>query len=258
MEDSLRVAQKLSARGISSIINYLGEDLTDPKDVEETLLQYERLIGKANRAAKIQISVKPSQLGLMIAPNILRKNYGTLLKLARRKGIFVWLDMEEKEHVQDTIELYLPMVKESNAGICIQAYLKRSHGDVVSLVRKGARIRLVKGAYTKDADYSREKTTENYEQIMDYLFSHSKLQFMIATHDAKLIEKAIELEKRYKKRAWFAMLNGIRPNYAAKLASGGEEMYVYVPYGRRWFQFAYRRLTEAGHIWIIIRSLFGG
>ena len=92
-------------------------------------------------------------------------------------------------------------------------------------------------------------------QIMRILFSKSK-RFMIATHDSKIVEEAIRLNKKYKRDVTFAMLNGIRTKYALHLSKSGQKVAVYVPFGEEWFSYGLRRLTEQGHISLIIRSLF--
>ena len=51
------------------------------------------------------------------------------------------------------------------------------------------------------------------------------------------------------------MLNGIRNKYALHLSRSGQKVAAYVPFGGGWFSYSLRRLTEQGHLSLIIRSL---
>jgi proline dehydrogenase len=52
------------------------------------------------------------------------------------------------------------------------------------------------------------------------------------------------------------MLFGIRPDEQRRLASEGEKMRVYVPYGDQWYGYLMRRLAERpGNLAFFARSL---
>ena len=92
---------------------------------------------------------------------------------------------------------------------------------------------------------------------MNYLFRHSK-EFMIATHDTGLIREALLLNRSYRRDVTYAMLNGIRNKYAVGLAKRGNKTAIYLPFGERWLDYAFRRLREEGHLSLLIKSLFEG
>ena len=74
-------------------------------------------------------------------------------------------------------------------GIAIQAYLRRSEGDVEELLKRGVRIRLVKGAYKEPADiaFARKRDVDrNYQELTEKLL-HSGIYHAIATHDEHII-----------------------------------------------------------------------
>ena len=129
--------------------------------------------------------------------------------------------------------------------------------DVKKIVKNNGYIRLVKGAYKESKNIafeSREKVTENYANIMLYLFLNSK-HFVLATHDLNMIKLSESLNKKYKRDVSYAMLNGIRNREAVKLANSGHKMIIYVPYGTEWFKYSYRRLREASNLKLVLRSL---
>ena len=256
--DAINKALQLNSLGESAIINYLGEEFTERQDVSEAVKTYIALIDEIRkRSVNASVSVKITQLGLRISEKLAEENYVKLANFARSKGIFLWLDMESSDTVSATIRAYKKQVKKGGVGIAIQAYLRRSAKDVASLVQKHAVIRLVKGAYSessKVAFKSKQEVNKSYESLMLYLFKNSS-EFTIATHDSNMIEKALELNRVYRKKVTYAMLNGIRSDYAKQLAMRGEHVAIYVPFGPKWVDYAYRRMREQGHISLILRSL---
>ncbi len=260
VEDALREARRLNRLGIAAIINYLGEEYHRRNVVDDAVKTYIRLIREiGKRKLKADISTKITELGDLIDKGLAEENYSKIVDFASKNGVFVWLDMEEHRFVDDTFRLYVSKVKKGNTGICIQSYLRRSLGDIKRLPG-GATIRLVKGAYSEPgriAFQTREKTTENYSVLMSYVFKHFD-RFTIATHDTSLLQKAIEANKIRRKNVTFAMLKGVRSNYARKLAIDGMKVSVYVPFGKEWIPYSFRRLREAGNLKLIFRSVFGG
>lgn len=262
IEDAIRRARMLNRKGIGAILNYLGEDFADKDDVDLSVHKYLKLIDAIHGAkVRADVSVKPTQIGLAISYAYASANYSKILERARKYHTFVWLDMESHGYVDDTIRLYLEHLERGNrkdTGICVQSYLRRSGSDVKRIVKAGGIIRLVKGAYKESAAMAyanRAETTANYAKLMKYLFGNSG-RFTIATHDTSLIDSARALNAARHKDVTYAMLNGIKDGYARELASGRENVYVYVPFGERWVDYSVRRLRELSNALLIVRSLF--
>ena len=258
ISDALAIAQKLNSIGIRAKINYLGEDLSDKVMVNDAVKTYLEVIDEARkRKVEIFIAVKPTQIGSLQGRKALLSNYLRITKAARSAGIMTWLDMESHREVDETLWLYGKEMKRGMVGICIQSYLKRSFGDMKRIVEDGGVVRLVKGAYRENesiAYASRKEIGDNYTEMMRYLFKNSE-KFMIATHDKDMIRKALALERKYRKKAMFGMLNGVRNRYALELAEKGEDVTIYLPFGKEWVQYAYRRLRESSNLKLILRSL---
>lgn len=258
VEDALEITRRLNKKGIDAMINYLGEEFAEVNDVNDAVSTYKELITALSKdALHASISLKPTQLGLLISRNMADRNYAEIVNFARGHGIFTWLDMESYKYVDQTISLYKTEVERGMTGICIQAYLRRSASDLKKLTRIGATIRLVKGAYgtsDKNTYVLGGELRENYRRLMEYLFKNAK-KFTIATHDSLLINQSLELRKRYKKEASYAMLNGIRNRYAASLAKRNR-VSVYLPFGGRWISYTYRRFRELSNALLVFRSLF--
>ncbi len=258
LSDSINVAKRLNKAGLSVIINYLGEEITDKEKITKTVGIYNSLIEAITRhSIKGSISLKPSQLGSFISSDAFAENYTEIADVARKHGIFVWLDIEQPETVDSTIQLYLDSLPRSNIGVCIQAYLRRSRRDISAVVRAGGAIRLVKGAYNVGTHgyTKRAEVDRNYRSLMHELFLKAE-RFMIATHDRSLINEAIALSRTYEKDVQYGMLNGIENGYAAELAKSGENVSLYLPFGTEWTEYSYRRLREGGHAFLLAASLF--
>ena len=102
----------------------------------------------------IRVNEIPSgltQLGLDIDRELA---YGHLRDLAARAhaaNSYLWIDMEQSHYVDVTLALTKRLREEfPRVGVCLQAYLRRTVGDVEALLPTGIAIRFVKGAYRED------------------------------------------------------------------------------------------------------------
>ena len=256
--DAVRVSRRMNNLNISAMLNYLGEDIADRSAVRDSVTTYLELMRAVNKEGiSASISLKPSQIGMGISYALAKGNYSRIVGRARKLGIFVWLDMESHGTVDDTMRMYRAQMKGRGTGICLQAYLRRSIHDAERITGAGGIIRLVKGAYKEGPDtafQTRAETTMNYAVLMRYLFKNAG-KFMVATHDPKMLKLAFMLGRSTNKKPAYAMLNGIRNNYAARLARR-EDVSLYLPFGKAWMPFVSRRLREEGHLLLILRSFF--
>ncbi len=261
ISDAIRLSRKFNEKRVRALINYLGEEYHKKENVEDAVEKYIALIEEIKESKiKADITLKPTQIGLLLGKKIFESNYRELVSLAKKNNIFVWLDMEEAWSVSQTITAFLLMQRSGNTGICIQSYLKRSIDDIKILSKRNAIIRLVKGAHKvpEHGGYpNREEATKNYYVLMDYMFKHCR-EFTIGSHDMDILEKALALNKKYKRKVTYAMLTGIRNDYAFELAKRGEKVAIYVTFGKHWVSYSYRRLKEMSNLKLIVRSLFGG
>ncbi len=261
LDDAIARAKKENVEGIGAIINFLGEHVKDAaeaqKNVEENLrILYSIAASKVNAS----LSIKLTQLGLMIERELCSSNVERIVSSAASKNIFVWIDMENSPYTEDTIDIYLDILKKySNVGIVIQSNLRRSDGDVKRISSAGGIIRLVKGAYSEKSDIAytdRKDVTINFGRLMAQLFYKSPF-FAIATHDDLLINEAIEANKAHRKRLEFQMLMGVREELKHQLMKKGFVVVDYIPYGKSWFPYTTRRIRERKqNILLILRSVF--
>jgi len=257
-DEAIEIALDTNSHGMSVILNFLGEDITDAKLVDMTVNEYLLLMDFMHeRNVQGCVSVKPTQVGLAIDYNTCLQNFSRLAAKARELGQFIWIDMESVKSTEDTIAIYLDLYKQYKMiGIAIQSYLRRSASDLLHIIECGGKVRLVKGAYHELEEHvfiTDEEINTNYSKLMKMLFE-SNNYFAIATHNSDLIEQSIRMAKHTKFE--FQMLKGIRDELKLQLVTKGFTVSEYIPYGNQWLPYSVRRIMERKrNLLLLARSL---
>jgi len=251
IEDALKIIETYNSKNILVTIDYLGGIVKEKKRAKQVTQKYLEIlekIGAENYGTSI--SIKLSQLGLLIDKQFALENVTIIVKKAKQLGLLVEIDMESSKRVQDTIDLYNLLVKKyPNITITIQAYLSRSEKDVRDIIAKNGKIRLVKGVYKEEKSViiqEEDLVIENFIKLTKLCLDKSSL-VKIATHDDKIIEKAkeyIEEKNISKNRFEFEFLYGVKPSLPEKIIESGYTARVYLPFGENWFHYFIRRLIE--------------
>jgi proline dehydrogenase len=268
LRDALAAAQRLQEKHIGSIFTHLGENIKDPVEaayVAEHYLEVLQSVGE--QQLDTEISVKPTQLGLDLSPELCFGHLKTIL--AREKtGRIVWIDMEASHYVEATLQLYRRARAEfPNVGLCLQAYLHRTRDDLASLLPLGASIRLVKGAYNEPPEIAFAKKTdvdENYfalaKKILVAKNGQPEMRAAFGTHDLALVRRISEFTADAglaKTDIEVQMLYGIQSAEQERLAREGYRSRVLVAYGSHWYAWFIRRLAERpANLWFVARNLF--
>ena len=245
------------------ILNLLGEDTTSREDTIAATTKYLEIMETLkSRQIESCISVKPTQLGLMIDPSLFRDNLNKIQSKAKSLGTFVWVDIEGSPFTAQIVDSYIELRKRyDNVGVAIQAYLKRSEDDVNRILDVGGAIRLCKGAYNESPEivYKRkDQINGNFSKLMRIMFERGR-GFAIATHDEKLIEEAARLSSVHHADFEFEMLMGIRDKKKLELVERGYRVSEYIPFGKSWWAYSMRRIREhKSNIFLLARSLISG
>ncbi|MFQ6025316.1 MAG: proline dehydrogenase family protein [Nitrosopumilaceae archaeon] len=260
IDDALKAAQLSYKNGINVIINKLGEYNTSKRAINATVGEYKTILSSL-RKSKVEggISIKLTQIGLSRGRRECLRNLKSIIKTASSSHAFVWLDMESSDHTDETIGIYQSLfTRYERLGMALQANLKRTRNDLRSLIHHGAKIRLVKGAYSENsriAYKSKKDVDKNYVKLMKSLFKNGN-EFGVATHDSDIIDCAVRLSKRYQKKFEFQMLKGIRDELKPELIKKGFEVSDYIPYGTNWLPYSIRRLKERKRNILLLGSSF--
>lgn len=266
LDDAVRAVRQANRQKISGTLDLLGEDTRTPQDAEAACGDIIGILDRI-RAEEIDcnVSVKLTQLGLSLDPEVAFRNLRRIAARAEETRNFIRVDMEDSQYTGRTLEIVTRMHEEfENLGTVIQSYLYRSKQDTVDLLKRGIRIRLVKGAYLEPetvAFRKKKDTDENFLRIMQMLLE-SNIHHAIATHDEAIIretEKFARLKNIPKDHFEFQMLFGIRRDLQVRLVEEGYRMRIYIPYGLRWYPYFMRRLAERpANVLFILRNLFKG
>jgi proline dehydrogenase len=255
---------------------YLGEYVDRAELVAENVsakLAVAALLGRAG--LDVHVSVDPTQIGHSLDPVEARRNAFAIaeaIQQASGKGPGVhalMLDMEDHSVVDATIALHDAVVSAGlPAALTLQAYLRRTEADILAQIRRGARVRLVKGAFVAGRDIAFTRQTEikaNSRRLIERMFSRDGRDDgfypSIATHDDQLLAYALERAAVGGWRAGeyeFEMLLGVRSEVAENLARRGERVRLYLPFGTDWWPYAVRRIGEnPRNAKLLLRSLVG-
>jgi proline dehydrogenase len=266
VQDAIRVARDLNARGLRATMDILGEDVHRLDQARGAALTYRTLLDHLERE-KIDsnVSVKLTQLGLKVDKNECLQLADSIVVRAHELGNFVRIDMEDSSCTTDTLEIYSELRRRhANVGVVIQAYLRRTADDVTQLKSIEPNFRLCKGVYVEPEDVAYQEMSEinrNYLQTLERLL-RSGIYVGIATHDEHLVREAQRLigELQVPQTAYeFQMLLGVTEGLRSRIRAAGHPLRVYIPFGRDWYAYSVRRLREnpklAGYV---LRAMLKG
>ena len=266
--DAVRATQAINRAGMSVSIDNLGENVTNPDEARRSAELYHQILDAiAANHLDANISLKLTHMGLDVDEGLARELVGGLVAKAAAMNPpgFVRVDMEGSPYTQRTLdfvhELHRMPGYGNSVGTVIQAYLRRSEGDVEKLLADGIRIRLCKGAYKEPAAIAFEKKSEvdaNYIKLMTILMK-SGIYHGMATHDEHLIREgqAFATREKIPREAFeFQMLYGIRRDLQQELVREGWRTRVYIPFGTEWYSYFMRRLGERpANVFFIARHM---
>ncbi len=283
--DAVSLMEKLSGEGACFTVDVLGEEINSIKESSWFIEEYERVLDAiVDNGLDANISIKPTALGLLIDKETAFDNIERIVRKANELGIFVRLDMEDNRVTQDTIDASLFMHSKglTNVGVVLQGRMLRTMGDVKEICSKigpNTDFRICKGiylepqeiAYTKHADIV-NATNQTIDLMLD-----SGAYTAIASHDIPVIEHSISALKsrgmspdkedpRHSSKVIrqkgkgpgyeFQFLLGVRGNVRRSLSNQGHRTRIYVPYGKKWYEYGLRRLRENPDVAVhVTRSL---
>ncbi|HEY5256779.1 MAG TPA: proline dehydrogenase family protein [Candidatus Baltobacteraceae bacterium] len=265
IESALAAVAELNAAGMTATLDFLGEDVLEPKTAAQTRDAYLRMLGAiASSGLRTNVSVKLTAMGLLIGEDLALENLAAVLERAQENDDpFVRIDMEGSPVTQRTLDVFeRAFARHRNVGPVLQAYLKRTPADVERAIELGARVRLCKGAYNEDPAIAIKPMSEiraAYLECAKRLLIDGTYPG-IATHDRRIIAhiKTFARENGIaSERFEFQMLYGCRPEVQRQLVAEGYRLRVYVPFGTHWAGYFYRRVLERReNLFFAVSSIF--
>ncbi|WP_232703051.1 proline dehydrogenase family protein [Halobacterium wangiae] len=240
----------LNDQGVKAILNLLGEHYEERPPADEDAAAYEDLVRDISGSGlDACISVKPSQIGLDVGDDVFAENLADIAAVADEHGVFTWVDMEDHETTDATLDAFedLTTEYEGGVGVCVQANLKRTEEDLERLADLPGKVRLVKGAYDEPRELAyknKERVNEAYRTYLKFMFQEFDDGVAVGSHDPEMIALARDLHDEYGTDYEIQMLMGVRDDAQVELAAEDVEVWQYVPYGDKWFSYFYRRAME--------------
>lgn len=258
VEDALAAASLLQDEGIGVLFTHLGENLGSLAEADDVAAHYRdvlhRDVRRAHPQGPVEISIKPTQLGLDQSGDACLALCTDLAALVQERGTWLWLDMEGSAYTEATIRLYEQLrERHDRVGIAIQAYLRRTAADVARLLPLRPAIRLVKGAYDEPAeiaDRDRAAVDSNYQAIAVLIAEaagRGEARLALGTHDTALIERITTVAAAAgvaRSALQVHMLYGIRTDELRRLRDAGHPAFSLIAYGSAWYAWYMRRLAE--------------
>ena len=250
--DACRVVKELNARGRTATIDVLGEEVTRREEARALVGEYEDVFETIRRQGlDTGVSVKPTGLGLKLDRDFCRDNIASIVRCAEERDNFVRIDMEDSTTTSDTLTVYRELRSQGleRVGVVLQARLRRTIEDIHALADLKPSVRICKGIYLEPAEIAYQgfdTIRENFVRAIEELLS-AGAYVAVATHDEWVIGRALELLKRHGLKPdeyEFQMLLGVRENLGDQLVRDCHRLRIYVPYGRRWYEYSMRRLQE--------------
>ena len=268
LEDALIAAQTLRGKKIGTVFTHLGENISDRSEAQQVTDHYLEVLDRIHqKGLQTDISVKLTQLGLDLSPDLCFANLRTIIARAPKNSI-VWVDMEASNYADVTLDLYRRALGEfPNVGVCLQAYLYRTKDDLAKLLPLRPSIRLVKGAYNEPPDIAfprKADVDESYFTLGKEMLRAKKekrcVRAAFGTHDVTMIRRLSEhaANEGFSKADFeVQMLYGIQRAEQERLAGEGCTSIVLVAYGTFWYPWFVRRLAERpANLWFMLRNVF--
>lgn len=248
-------AATLAAAGEGILFTRLGENLVELAEADEVAAHYHRILDRGAQLERpIELSIKPTQLGLDIDEEACFRLCEGLAAHAAATGTWVWVDMEASGYVERTLALYERLKGgHGNVGICLQAYLRRTPTDLRRLLPVEPAVRLVKGAYDEPVDVAWRRRTDvdgSFQAaalVLAEAARDGRARLALGTHDGALIERIAAFAEAAgvpREKLEVHMLYGIRAGELRRLQRAGFPAFTLIAYGRHWYPWYMRRLAE--------------
>src|SRR5947208_4907811 len=137
IDEAVAAIRDLNARGCSASFDHLNESVSSVGETEAEVREYLDILAQIDSAGiNSNVSIKLTQFGLEIDPELTYRNARRIVEDATRRGNFVRVDMEGSNVTQITLDIFNRLRSEfdlNDVGIVVQSYLYRTKDDVSAL-----------------------------------------------------------------------------------------------------------------------------
>jgi len=252
LDDAVKAIRSIMDEGAMATIDILGEEVSERSLATNCTNEYLEVFDVI-RAENLDanVSIKPTMLGMKIDETFCADNIDAIAAKAQATDNFLRIDMEDHTTTDPTLRIYRTMNARypGHVGVVLQAYLRRTVGDINDLEDVTPNIRMCKGIYReprKVAWQAYETVRENFTFTIEKLLKAGSY-VGIATHDSHLVWAAMSVIDRLGLSGndyEFQMLYGVDEELRRIILDAGHRLRVYVPFGKDWYPYSMRRLRE--------------
>lgn len=240
-QSAVKWCKKRNSQSIRCTIDVLGENSKDEEEVRRFVGDYKSVIDSiSDEGLKASPSIKLTALGANFDKKVCMDYVQKLYSEANLNKVQLEMDMEGSPLVDFTLNSTYQVSSDAfPVTLALQAYLNRSTADLYSLLDRGIKVRLVKGAYMGDVDifsFIQERFKFLFIILMD-----SKIPFSVGTHDPELIEWIKGRMANKKEQLEFGFLMGLADETKQNLVDEGWKVSEYVPFGSEGTAYEKRR-----------------
>ena len=252
LTDAVQVSKDLNRQGMMTTIDILGEFITQFEqavDFKDQALEILRTIEREKIDGNL--SIKPTQMGLLLDKDRCFELIHELVAEAKKLGSFVRIDMEDIGTTDDTLAIFDKLRDEypGHVGTVLQSYLHRTPQDVINLDNGYQNYRLCKGIYVEPRLHAWKNPmaiNRNFIHSLELMLQQGAYA-AIATQDELLVYEAMHLVRKMgltPDKYEFQMLLGVDEELREIILKEGHRLRIYVPYGVDWLPYSRRRLKE--------------
>lgn len=243
--DAVFLAEKLRRQGLSMSFHHL------PTSGElSTATQLPSLLRALGADANgVELSVKPSTIGLRESSTLAEANLRALAGTADEYGAVVTLEMQGAEEYAATLDLFRSIREDHpSCGITIPVNIRRAEADCRDLAKEAARVRVCIGSYPAphglaiSGEHNKSRALVRCLRIL----MESSAYPMLASHDPRIITIAQDLAQTNcmgRDDFEFQMLLGVRPLEQRRLVDIGLTARTYIPFGPGWYEYLAMRIA---------------
>ncbi|GAA4414957.1 hypothetical protein GCM10023148_10930 [Actinokineospora soli] len=238
----------LAGHGYRIGLEFVGEEVSDPAEVEAVVAEYESLIETPwpGVPEPPRIGFDLSSVGSLISPDLAYHNTSRLLKTAATRDARVILSMENSAAVSGILEVYGELAqRHDNIALTVQSHLHRTDDDLAAVIAAGRPVRLVKGVYREKPEVALPRGPELDQRYLTHLrrLVDAGVEVIAATQDPAMHE-SLARTGLVDGIAEVEMLHGVRPDLLRALRDRGVPVRVLGVYGQNWWLHFLHRLAE--------------
>jgi proline dehydrogenase len=247
LEDALRVADKLSKRGLGITLGYWDSPQDTPRGVADAYL---KAIDALRDRQHAYLSIKVPALDFS------RELSGEVVDRAARSRVRVHFDALGPETADRSRDLFDQLLdRGAELSYTLPGRWRRSVSDAAWAAERKIVVRVVKGQWPDPDDPGRDPRG-GYLEVIDALAARAA-HVALASHDTQLVSGAVARLKGARTSCELELLHGLpmrRSLAQADALSLG--VHVYVPYGKSYLPYAISRMRKNPRVlWWLLRDL---